>query len=90
MRWQVTVIGSRGRVTLPPEVRGALGVTEGDPVFFLLDDDGVRLVAAPRDLAEYMALHGGALSGGDFVSSALAESVTLSDRHEDTDEEAIR
>lgn len=90
MRWQVAVIGSRGRVTLPPEVRGALGVADGDPVFFLLDDDGVRLIAAPRDLAEYMALHGGVLSAGDLDPSAFAGPMTRPDQLEDTEEEATR
>lgn len=90
MHWRVAVVGSRGRVTLPPEVRRALGVADGDPVFFLLDDAGVRLTRAPGDLNEYMALHGGALSAGDVDLSALAGSVMLPGRHEDADEEANR
>ncbi len=90
MLWRVAVLGSRGRVTLPPEVRRALGVADGDPVFFLLDDAGVRLTRAPRDLTEYRALHGGAGFAGDVDPSAFAGSVTWPDRPEDADEEVIR
>ena len=90
MHWRVAVVGSRGRVTLPPEVRRALGVADGDPLFFLLDDEGVRLTRAPRDLSEYQALHGGAMSAGDLDPAAWAGSGMVPNRHEDSDEEAIR
>ena len=90
MHWRVAVVGSRGRVTLPPEVRRALGVAEGDPVFFLLDDAGVRLTRAPGDLTEYRALYGGLGTAGDRDPSVFVSSATWPDRPEDFDEEAIR
>jgi AbrB family looped-hinge helix DNA binding protein len=59
MRMSVAVIGSRGRLVLPREVRDALGVREGDTVFFLLEGEQVRLAAAPEDFGEYMRLLSG-------------------------------
>jgi AbrB family looped-hinge helix DNA binding protein len=54
----VAVIGSRGRVVLPQEVREALGLNPGDTVFFLQDGDQIRLARAPEDFGEYMGLYG--------------------------------
>jgi AbrB family looped-hinge helix DNA binding protein len=37
------VRGEKFQVTLPPEVRAALGVESGDEIEFTIDADGVRL-----------------------------------------------
>lgn len=63
MRLSVAVIGSRGRVVLPPEVRAALGVGQGDTLFFLVEGDRVRLARAPEDFGEYLDLYGHRPSG---------------------------
>ncbi len=57
MRMSVAVIGSRGRIVLPQEVRTALGVSEGDTVFFIAEGDQVRLARAPEDFGEYLSLY---------------------------------
>ncbi len=63
MRLSVAVLGTRGRVVLPQEVREHLGLHEGDTVFFLMEGDRVRLARAPEDFGEYLGLYGG--PGGD-------------------------
>ena len=35
---------SKGQVTIPKDVRAALGVTSGDKVTFIVDGDEVRIV----------------------------------------------
>ena len=43
MRKFTTTISRRGQVTIPAEVRRALGVNPGDKVTFTIDGDEVRL-----------------------------------------------
>ncbi len=57
MRMSVAIIGSRGRIVLPREVRTALGVSEGDTVFFIMEADQVRLARAPEDFGGYLNLY---------------------------------
>ncbi len=63
MRLSVAVVGSRGRVSLPQEVRELLGLKEGDTVFFLLEGDRVCLARSPEDFGEYLGLYGTAPGG---------------------------
>ncbi len=56
----VAVVGSRGRVALPREVRELLRLEEGDTVFFLIEGDRVRLARSPEDFGEYLGLYGSA------------------------------
>ena len=42
-RWYKTTVTRKGQVTIPIEVRRAMGFKEGDAVAFIQDDDGVRL-----------------------------------------------
>ncbi len=58
MRAFPVVVGSRGRIVLPHEVRAELGLTEGDTVFLVVGPDGVRLARSPESYAEWMGLHG--------------------------------
>ncbi len=58
MRIAVAVMGARGRVVVPAEVRAALGVAPGDTLFFLVEGDRVRLARAPEDFGEYLELYG--------------------------------
>jgi AbrB family looped-hinge helix DNA binding protein len=53
------VVGSRGRVVLPRQVREALGVAEGDTLFFVVQGEHVRLTRAPSDFGEYLGMFGG-------------------------------
>lgn len=44
-------ITSKGQITIPKEVREALGVSAGDRVEFVAEEEGVyRVVAATRDV----------------------------------------
>jgi antitoxin PrlF len=45
MRELQTVVTRKGQVTVPAEIRRALGIKEGDRVAFVMEDDEVRLVA---------------------------------------------
>ena len=58
MRMSIAVLRSRGRLVLPAEVRGQLGLSEGDAVLFLIDGDQVRLTRSPENFGEYLALYG--------------------------------
>jgi AbrB family looped-hinge helix DNA binding protein len=55
------VVGTRGRIVLPREVRAALGVAEGDTFFFVIQGEQVRLARAPSDFGEYLGMFGGAV-----------------------------
>jgi bifunctional DNA-binding transcriptional regulator/antitoxin component of YhaV-PrlF toxin-antitoxin module len=45
MRAVKATVMRQGRATLPLEVRRHLGLTTGDTVTFLIEEDGVRIVA---------------------------------------------
>jgi len=50
-------ITSKGQITLPKEVREALGVGTGDRVEFVAEPDGVyKVVAATRDIKHLKGL----------------------------------
>lgn len=50
-------ITSKGQITLPKEVREALGVGTGDRVEFVAEPDGAyRVVAATRDIKQLKGL----------------------------------
>ncbi len=46
MRWQFRVVTRKGQVTVPAEIRRALGLKEGDRVAFVLEGSQVRLQRA--------------------------------------------
>jgi len=46
---KLAVITSQGRVTVPREVRLALGVKAGDSLLFERDGDGFRVLAVSRE-----------------------------------------
>jgi antitoxin PrlF len=43
MNEQLTVVTRKGQVTIPADIRRALGIKEGDKVAFVLEDDQVKL-----------------------------------------------
>jgi antitoxin PrlF len=43
MNEQLTVVTRKGQVTIPAEIRKALGIKEGDKVAFVLEDNQVKL-----------------------------------------------
>jgi antitoxin PrlF len=43
MNEQLTVVTRKGQVTIPADIRRALGIEEGDKVAFVLEDDQVKL-----------------------------------------------
>jgi len=45
----VSSVTSKGQVTIPKDIREALGVTEGDKIFFQADGDTVTLRKVPKD-----------------------------------------
>ena len=50
-------ITSKGQITIPKEVREALGVSAGDRVEFVAEEEGVyRVVAATRDVRHLKGL----------------------------------
>ena len=48
MREYLSPISSKGQVTIPIDVRRALGVERGGKVSFVIDDDGTIRLAVPR------------------------------------------
>lgn len=53
-------VTQKGQVTIPLEVRRALGIQPGTNVEFAMDADGARLVVDPRDVADEVARMRGA------------------------------
>lgn len=50
-------LSSKGQVTIPKEVRDALGLAAGDRVGYEIDDEGVRIVRVePLDAAFHAAV----------------------------------
>jgi AbrB family looped-hinge helix DNA binding protein len=43
MNEQLTVVTRKGQVTIPADIRRALGIKEGDKVAFVLEDKQVKL-----------------------------------------------
>ena len=43
MQEQLTIVTRKGQVTIPAEIRRALGIKEGDKVAFVLEYDQVKL-----------------------------------------------
>jgi antitoxin PrlF len=43
MNEQLTIVTRKGQVTIPADIRRALGIKEGDKVAFVLEDDQVKL-----------------------------------------------
>jgi bifunctional DNA-binding transcriptional regulator/antitoxin component of YhaV-PrlF toxin-antitoxin module len=58
---RVAKLGTRNRVVLPPEVLDVLGVGPGDPLFFVVRGQDVRLSRSPGDFGEYLLMHSEAL-----------------------------
>ena len=69
-------ITSKGRLTIPKEVRRALGVGEGDSLLFEVDDGDVRVRVArePVNFAEYAEIwrEEGQVEGGLNVGEVNA------------------
>lgn len=62
----------KGQVTIPLEVRRALGIHPGSDVEFRIEEQGVRLVVAPERVAEEIAGLRGAGSGELSTDEILA------------------
>jgi antitoxin PrlF len=69
-------VTQKGQVTIPVEVRRALGITTGTEVRFELDRDGARLVAG-RDDAERRVAE---LRGAGDVALSTEEILALTRR----------
>ena len=65
MRSEATITQA-GQVTIPSEVREALGVTAGDTLIFESDADGVRILRHPN--TDPFAAVAGALRVGDGLT----------------------
>lgn len=48
MKQIVSTITSKGQVTIPAEVRRHLGIDRGDKLSFVIEDEGVVRIVAPR------------------------------------------
>ena len=48
-------VTQKGQVTIPLEVRRALGISTGTDVRFVLDEDGARLVVAQDEARDAVA-----------------------------------
>ncbi len=74
-------VRAHGRVTIPQEVRSLLGLSEGDKVSFLVEQDGtVKLVTAAQIARQLYGIYAH-LSNGHVVDDFIAE------RHRDAEAE---
>lgn len=65
-------VTQKGQVTIPLEVRRALGIHPGSDVQFRIEEQGVRLVVDPARAAEEIARMRGAGSGELSTDEILA------------------
>jgi antitoxin PrlF len=65
-------VTQKGQVTIPLEVRRALGIHPGSEVQFRIEEQGVRLVVDPERAAEEIAGMRGAGSGELSTDEILA------------------
>lgn len=65
-------VTQKGQVTIPLEVRRALGIHPGTDVQFRIEEQGVRLVVDPERAAEEIAALRGAGSGELNTDEILA------------------
>ena len=65
-------VTEKGQVTIPIEVRRALGIQPGSDVEFQLEEDGVRLVVDPERAAQEIARMCGAGTGELSTDEILA------------------
>jgi AbrB family looped-hinge helix DNA binding protein len=65
-------VTQKGQVTIPLEVRRALGIHPGSDVQFRIEEQGVRLVVDPERAAEEIAGMRGAGSGELSTDEILA------------------
>jgi AbrB family looped-hinge helix DNA binding protein len=65
-------VTQKGQVTIPLEVRRALGIRPGSDVRFELEERGARLVVDPERVAEEIAGMRGAGSGELSTDEILA------------------
>ena len=75
-------VSPEGRVVIPADIRARLGISPGDHIQFIVDDDGVRLVTA-RALAEQVWANntgGDATDAVDLVHAARDKQVNREDR----------
>lgn len=77
-RQQIVRISGSGRLSLPVQMRRALGLTQAGEVVLIQEDDGVRIVTMPQALARVRALaepyrprHG--LASDELVAERHAE-----------------
>lgn len=75
---------SKGQVTIPKNVRAALGVETGDRVTFIVDGAGVRVVnyAVYAMMRFQEQMKGEAEKAGLFTEDDVAEWITQSRREE--------
>ena len=74
------VIGG-GRVALPADVRRAMGLAEGDTVYFEMDGDELRIRSAKtalRRIQDKLRAYGtdGSLASDDLISERRAEAAS--------------
>ena len=70
-------LSSKGQVVIPIDVRKRLGLTQGSILNFVLDDDGVRLLASGGDVRRLKGRLGppGAPVSVDDMNRAIAQQV---------------
>ena len=72
----VSTLTSKGQITLPREVRRALGLAAGDQVEFLEDEGGYRLVPRRTDVRALRGRFAGRVSAPvslEAMEEAIAE-----------------
>jgi antitoxin PrlF len=77
----VSTITSKGQVTIPAEVRRHLGVTQGDKLSFVIEDDGSIEVKAPK-YPDVASLAGAAGALDQPLSWAQVNEIGREDRFE--------
>ena len=79
MKEIVSTVTSKGQVTLPVEIRRQLGLSQGDKLSFVIDDDGTIELKSPK-YSDVASLAGAAGTLSESMSWDRVKDIAREDR----------
>jgi len=79
-----SIATSKGQTTIPKSVRDAVGIKDGTPLTWILEDGGIRVVAKTLNAADLAGVLGPPPSGVHLTIEQMDEAIgeAIAERHE--------